>query len=455
MSATPRKLLVADLFCGAGGSSTGAQRALRRLGFEMDLLCVNHWPLAIETHRRNHPEARHYCQDVATLRPHLAVPGGRLDLLMASPTCTHHSRARGGKPVSDQQRMDPWHVVTWLTELRVKCLIVENVPEFIEWGPVDARTGRPIKSRKGEYFRAWCAAIEAVGMRLAWRVLNAADYGDATTRQRFFLLARSDRRPIAWPASSHAADTLDLGKERWRAAREIIDWSIAGRSIFHRKRPLSPKTLARIHAGAVKFRWPEPFLVVLRQHMAARGLDLPLPTVTTSSGYHFALVQPFVLGQHAGNAPRGADEPLPTIPGAGAHALIAPYYGSGSGATCGSAEEPLPTVTTRDRFGLVVPITHAPAAGCGDGRARSCEDPLPTVTGANRGELAFVAPHLAAGCDILYRMLQPHELAAAMGFTSAESSYAFAGTKTEVIKQIGNAVPVNTAAALVTASVTT
>lgn len=107
---TRRKILVADLLCGAGGSSTGAARALAELGLEMDLVCVNHWPTAIETHRRNHPEARHYVQDIATVRPHLLVPEGYLDLLMASPTCTHHSVARGGKPTSDQQRSDPWHI---------------------------------------------------------------------------------------------------------------------------------------------------------------------------------------------------------------------------------------------------------------------------------------------------------------------------------------------------------
>jgi DNA (cytosine-5)-methyltransferase 1 len=127
---TRKRMLVADLLCGAGGSSTGCQRALAEMGLEMELVCLNHWPTAIETHRRNHPEARHYCQDISTVRPHLIVPEGYLDLLMASPSCTHHSVARGGKPTSDQQRSDPWHIITWLTELRVKRIIIENVWEF-------------------------------------------------------------------------------------------------------------------------------------------------------------------------------------------------------------------------------------------------------------------------------------------------------------------------------------
>jgi len=587
---------VADLLCGAGGSSTGAARALAELGLEMDLVCVNHWPTAIETHRRNHPEARHYVQDIATVRPHLLVPEGYLDLLMASPTCTHHSVARGGKPTSDQQRSDPWHIVTWLTELRVKRIIIENVWEFIGWGPVDVRTGKPVKSRKGEYFVAWTNALRALGFELEWRKLNAADYGDATTRQRFILKGRSDRKTIGWAPRTHVkrvdavgasaraqGELADLfpGLQQWRPAREIIDWSIKGRSIYRRKKPLAAKTLARIYAGVVKHGWPEPYIATLRNHMAAQGIDAPLPTIaangqhiglatpvalvcgnrtnniakatdeplgtattTTGGGFFLAeplvlsqhnsgaarstddplptittggaaapdhpgcarpmlveplilnrhgdnggvrahsvddpmptavdrgagyLVEPFVLSQASGGAARTVDEPIPTAPTDGAHALISPYYGSGSGETCVSAEEPLPTVTAKARFGMVVPITHAD----GSNRARDVEEPLPTLTTAHRGELAFITaqhgerdgqaprvhdvaaplPTIAATghvdlaapgerYDILFRMLEPHELAAAMGFTTDDATYEFAGTKTDQIKQIGNAVSV-------------
>lgn len=627
-----RKLLVADLLCGAGGSSTGCQRALDELGLEMELVCVNHWPVAIDTHQRNHPEARHFVQDIATVRPHLLVPEGYLDLLMASPTCTHHSVARGGKPTSDQQRSDPWHVITWLTELRVKRIIIENVWEFVGWGPVDHRTGRPVASRKGEYFRAWIDTIRRLGFAPEWRKLNAADYGDATTRHRLILMARSDRKRLAWPVATHRRrDDLDgdlfSGLKPWRPAREIIDWSIKGRSIFGRKKPLAPKTLARIHAGAVKFGWPEPFLVVLRNHMAAQGLDAPLPTIAaggqhiglaqpvivnmkgfstasdvdeplptqTAHAFHLYAAEPVILSQHNSGVPRGADDPLPTITTGGAaseqrqgcarpmlvepfilnrhgdgygatrahaldepaptsncdgggyivqpfvlsaahgvgaseadphsrrvksvdepigavhagggsfgvvepfvlsrhgdgaprtvdqptptqvakhsHVLISPYYGSGSGETCSNADDPLPTITSKGRFGMVVPITHAD----GSNRARDVDsDPLPTITTAHRGEFAFIAAQFgerdgqeprvhdlaepspticATGrinvvegeigddrqYDILFRMLEPHELAAAMGFDTEEASYEFAGTKTQKIKQIGNAVSV-------------
>ena len=508
---SPRKILVADLLCGAGGSSTGCARALADLGLTMDLVCVNHWPVAIETHTKNHPQARHVCQDIATVRPHLLVPEGYLDLLMASPTCTHHSVARGGKPTSDQQRSDPWHIITWLTELRVKRMIIENVWEFTGWGPVDHRTGKPIASRKGEYFYAWIETIRRLGFDPEWRKLNAANYGDATTRQRFILKARNDRRMVAWAPLTHAKRADDLllfpGIKPWKPARDIIDWSIKGKSIFNRRKPLAAKTLARIHAGAVKFNWPEPFLVILRNHMAGQSVDGPLPTIAAGGTHiglaqpiivkqHFRrdsqsvndpaptvtavsriglvepfilnrhgdgygearahsieqpaptancdgggyLVEPFVLSQASGGAPRSVGEPIPTQTTGGrgsAHALISPYYGSGSGETCKSATEPLPTVTAKARFGMVVPITHSD----GSNRARDVNaDPLPTLTTAHRGEQALIEG--TPEYDIQFRMLEPHELAAAMGFDGEDSRYEFAGTKTEQIKQIGNAVSV-------------
>ncbi|WP_368911610.1 DNA cytosine methyltransferase [Taklimakanibacter deserti] len=590
-----RKILVADLLCGAGGSSTGCARALAELGLKMELVCVNHWGVAIETHKKNHPEARHYCQDIASVRPHIIVPEGYLDLLMASPTCTHHSVARGGKPTSDQQRSDPWHIITWLTELRVKRMIIENVWEFIGWGPVDPRTGKPIKSRKGEYFNAWIDTIRRLGFVPEWRKLNAADFGDATTRQRFILMARSDNRTVSWPVPTHRKredGKLELfpGMKHWKPAREIIDWDIKGRSIFNRKKPLAPKTLARIYAGAVKFQWPEPFLVILRNHMDGKSLDgplpaiaaegnhialarpfilgrngaeggeasrrarsvddptptstnrgagyvvepfvmavgstgaprstkEPLPTATTGGagsedpgcarpmllepmivtvahgneegdktadsrrshsieqpmgafhgeGVAHALVEPFVLSRHAGGAPRSTQEPTPAQVAKHSHVLISPYYGSGSGETCNTAEEPLPSPTGKNRFGMIVPVTHTQ----GGNGARDVETPLPVITTAKGGELAFItaqfgeregqAPRVhdieqpaptpcaqghinlveaTEGYDILFRMLEPHELAAAMGFNSDEAAYEFAGTKTEKIKQIGNAVSV-------------
>ncbi|HEX2888033.1 DNA cytosine methyltransferase [Vineibacter terrae] len=511
-----RPLLVADLFCGAGGLSEAAKRACAALGRPMRLVCVNHWSIAIETHTRMHPEAQHYCSDVALVRPREAVPEGYLDLLMAAPTCTYHSRARGGRPTSDQQRMDPWHVIPWLTELRVKRLLVENVPEFVDWGPVDPKTGRPIARRKGEYFREWVATIERLGYRVQWRFLTCADYGDATTRRRFFLQARSAARSIIWLPQTHSergsADLFGAGTVSWRPAREIINWNHRGRSIFNRPKPLAATTIQRIYAGAVKLNWPEPFIVVLRQHMDVRSIDLPLPAIAaagghiglaqpillqanqsrgrhrnirgvdqpvctiTGTGTDLGLAEPFVLAQGEGGVARAVSEPLPTVPCGGAHALIAPYYGGGSGLSAKSTEEPLDTITAKARFGMVMPITHGSDRS---NRARDVSVPLPTLTTAKRGELAFISasfgeregqaprlhlldkpvPTILAGghtnlvepaadgpvYDILYRMLQPDELAAA---TSLEG-YQFAGTQEQVYRQIGNAVPARTGTSLV------
>lgn len=509
-----RPILVADLFCGAGGSSTGAKKAVEQLDRRMVLTCVNHWDRAIETHQRMHPEARHYCMDVASARPIELVPEGWLDLLMASPTCTFHSRARGGRPTSDQQRMDPWHLITWCTELSVRRLLVENVPEFVDWGPVDPRTGRPIKSKKGQYFREWISTLERLGYRVEWKILNCADYGDATTRRRFFLLGRK-RGKIRWPEPTHAREPghdLLAPRQRWRSARDCLDFSLRGASIYVRKRPLSAKTLLRIYAGIVKFGWPERYIVRLRRNLAERRIPVPAPkpierradafmirsditgapklrgrpvdepTQTILGNGGIGLVEPaapFVLAQGQGSEGRQVSEPMPTIPCGGAHALIAPYYGKGSGLTAKSADQPLDTIPTHDRFGLIVPATH----GGGFDRVHGLEAPVPCITCAPRGELAFITSAfgerdgqmprihdiaqpvpaiLAQGRtplvepeesdDILYRMLHWRELARAMSFSDDESDYEFAGTKTEITRQIGNAVPVRMATALVSAS---
>lgn len=152
-----RTLKAADLFCGAGGSSTGLKRVAQALGVGLDLTAVNHWPTAVETHAANHPEARHVCQSVDNIDPR-KVTGGTLDLLWASPECTHHSTARGGMPINDQSRATAWCVTRWAEALRPAYIVVENVPEFQTWGPLGTNE-RPLKSRKGETFAAWMSDI--------------------------------------------------------------------------------------------------------------------------------------------------------------------------------------------------------------------------------------------------------------------------------------------------------
>lgn len=442
-----RPKLVADLFCGAGGLSTGATRAFRGLGMPFKLVGVNHWPVAIETNKRNHAEHadRIHCADLESARPIQLVPEGYLDLLMAAPACTFHSRARGGKPVNDQQRMDPWHVVRWCTELRVKRILVENVPEFMDWGPCSMVTGRPIPSRKGEYFRAWIEALRAVGFRVDWRVLCAADYGDATTRRRFILIGRSDGKPLRWPEPTYAAEpTTDLlgTRKRWRAAADIIDWQREGGSIFTRKKPLAPNTLRRILAGAERYGWPEPYVAALRALLdgrapvldvpadqaapmlvhfrgtgahalenTARPVEVPLPTLTAGGG-HIGLV----MATASGGAARDLAEPVPTIVGGGngarPHFVEPLLMGVGANNAAKPTSQPLPTITTgggsaakhpgNARPQLIEPLIVNRCNSEGGRTARPTSEPFPTACTAGAGYLAepLVAPYYGDGSGL-------------------------------------------------------
>lgn len=449
-----------DMFCGAGGSSTGLLLAAQRLGLEARLSAINHWEEAITIHEANHPDARsrHGCAYRTT--PNELVEG-QLDLLMASPTCTFFSGARGGKPVSWDQRwgrMTPTQVYRWAKELKPRCLLVENVPEFQKWGPVCQRTtsckehgwggpkaggperqicGKRIKAKEGIYFRRWIARLKSLGYRVEWRVLNAADFGDATTRRRFYLLGRRDGEDIVWPEPTHSetgseGDLFTPATQRWRAAAEIIDWSLRGTSIFTRKKPLSKKTIVRIYAGAVRFNWPEPFLERLRAYMKERRIripelptpraaraqaivfqvnqgadrlrnirgasDEPLQTVVTRES--LGLATPLVLPQNGSNGPRGVSEPAPTITttsrGIGfVEPLVVPLRHSGvpSGvARCRTTDEPLPTIVAgANHLYLAEPFLLSQGAG---GAPRSVEEPTPTIPA--RGAHAFLVPYYGA-----------------------------------------------------------
>lgn len=396
-------IIAADLFAGAGGASTGLHLAACELGLALRLVAINHWPAAVRTHAANYPDALHLCQTVESVDPRAVVPGGRLHLLLAGPECVHHSRARGGRPVNDQSRASAWHLLRWLELLTVDHVLIENVVEFAEWAPLGAH-GRPLKSRKGETFQAYIRAIESLNYRVEVRVLNAADYGEATTRRRLFIQAARGRRAITWPEPTHSkrgGQTLLRRTRPWRPAREVIDWSLPSQSIFRRQRPLSPNTLRRIEAG-------------LRRFGGA----------------------PFVLGQHGGGAPRSTNDPLPTVTTDGAiscvEPFLVPFYGERAGQRprTHSVNDPVPTLPTSPKFGLVEPFTM-PYCSNGGQLARPVSQPVGTIT--TRDRFALVIPD---GVDIRFRMLQPRELASAMGFPDG---YQFLGTKTETIRMIGNA----------------
>lgn len=445
-----RVLNTADLFCGAGGATTGMEDALKKKGVQHVGIAINHWKIAVETMKRNHPAVDTKCMSIEEAVPADLVPGGELDILWASPSCTHHSRAKGGKPRSNQLRAQPELILTWLDQLFVRRLIVENVPEFVDWGPLD-REGRPIKSRVGDCFKAWVAALEARNYVVSWRIVNCADYGDATTRRRFFLKAvRRGCGRIVWPEPTYAENPqpeLFGERKRWRGIRECLDLSDTGKSIFGRKKPLSANTLRRIqvglkrycgmefqmdmlgaggpdgcrirsvdepmvtqHAGGNRVALVKPFLVKLRNHETVEPIDAPITTVTCS-GAHHALCTPLVLGQQGGAECRPIDEPCPTIATAGAIRVITPF------------------IFTEQN-------NNAP---------RSVDEPVRTLTTVRKDYVCL--PQLEDGrvVDIRIRMLKPSELAAAHSFPP---DYKLTGTRGDMVKQIGNSVPVRTASAM-------
>jgi len=502
-------ILAADLFCGAGGTSSGLLEAASDLGLVVDLVAINHWDVAIATHKENHPGVRHFNSDMVKVDPLDAVPAGRLRLLVASPECTHFSRARGGKPKNKQSRATIKYVLRWVNKLDIEDVLIENVPDFLDWGPLHGectcgvgkffdkehdkkcKYGTPVKERRGEYFTRFVMKLRKLGYKVDWRVLNAANYGDPTTRERLFIIARKTR-PVAWPEPSHANPNQKInGKTSkniqlplfarslaaWRTAREIIDWDIPGESIYTRqengKKPLVPNTMRRIYAGLEKF-CGLPFVLGQQSCAAPRNVDQPVPTVAGAGA--IALVKPFLISlehsrkqqpfivasNHGGKTTDSRrayslDEPMKTVTSVDAWALIQPelkpflvaYYTDERG-RAHSIDAPMPTVVTENRFGLVQPFLVKYYGG--GNPVVSVDEPLPTVTARDHFALCeplfFQVGEMIYMLDILYRMLLWHELAAAQGLTAG---YKFHGSREEKVKQIGNMVPKNTAKALCSA----
>lgn len=394
--------LVVDLFAGGGGASTGIEQAIGR---HVDI-AINHDPEAIALHEANHPQTRHYVSDVFEIDP-VAVTGGQpVGLLWASPDCKHFSKAKGGKPVSKKIRGLAWIVVEWIEALmptdshpRVICL--ENVEEFVTWGPLD-ENNMPDPMRKGETFREWKAKLEALGYVVEHRELRASEHGTPTIRKRFFLVARRDGAPIVWPAATTGKpDTLPVKAKKlkpWRTAADCIDWSIPCPSIFDRKKPLAEATLRRIAKGVMRYviDATEPFIVTNTTGHPGAAANEPLRTVTT--GGHHALVvptlSPFITEHANGSTQRvfPADEPLRTqcaqVKG-GHFALVSPtLIQTGYGERAGQAPRaldlhaPLGTIVSGQKHALVSAFLaqHNNHRGTVPSDGRAAVDPMSTVT---------------------------------------------------------------------------
>ena len=425
-----REFVIADLFCGAGGSSTGAKKAVEEIGGTMNLAAVNHWPVAVETHQKNHPAAQHYVEDVERADPETIVPKGYLDILMASPECRFYSRARGGKPTHDQGRMNPWVVMKWLTSLDVRTMLVENVPEFVDWGPL-LTNQKPDPKRKGMYFEEWVRAIWGLGYTAEWRMLNAADHGEATSRTRFFLIARNDGRPIKWPEASHSkrgGEGLEGSIQKWRGAREIIDWTNSGRSLLddpkYLKRPLSIKTRRRIAKGLQKFGGPmAPLYIRLLDLPEFQDMELPGSTALT----------PFIINRHGENGSlrcHDTNNPTPTVTGRGAGYLITPALETAEMEMAGTEREETET-SGLETSGLETRGLETDSGSArpfvlphqrGRSSAKSTEEPVPAVT--TRGPGYLVKP------DIIATEAQPFTCANRNGNAPREVDDPLAGITT-------------------------
>jgi len=416
-----------DLFCGAGGLSWGLVVALKEVAMEasqptetvlaqnIDLVGVNHWEQAIETHKANHPWARHFHDDIQAINPRDAFDkrDPEVKILSGGIECTHFSTARGGKPVDDQKRMPAWDFLTWVQKLRPENVLVENVKEFASWGPVE-EDGTP--TRNGDTFEAWIDSFHSLGYSIDCQVLNAANYGDATSRERLFILARRENRP-EWPEPTHTEDGAG-DTDEWRTAADIIDWSEPGGSIWTRdlhdarKRPLKNSTMQRIAEGIRRHCSDrlEPLADALadigrddvkrlRQSVvpfeyakvAADALSEPF-LIEQPAGATSAVVDPYLLRQQSGGQPPAAEEPLPTVSSAGSIAKVEPrplimprngaYRGLHSNPLYRPEDRPLHTVTARNTDGYLVTPYLCPMYNGREGqrpRTRSVDRPLMTI----------------------------------------------------------------------------
>lgn len=386
------------LFAGMGGGCDGLEQA----GFHVHL-AINHDPIAVAVHQKRHPHTRHLRCDVFEVCPKEATKGRGVRVLHASPDCTHFSVAKGGKPVSKRRRSLAWVVCRWAGTVRPETITLENVPEIQTWGgliakrcPVSGRVMRldgtvakkgervpvqeqwliPDKKKRGIIWRAWLKHMHTLGYSFEGKVLVCADYGVHTIRKRYFGVAQLGGLPIVWPERTHAPrkDAKRLGLKPWRGVCEVIDWSLAVKSIFERKKELAEATKRRTARGVVRYvvNAAKPFLVPIthtKSNRLARSTDDPLNAITTAKGGEMMLAVPR-LG-----------------------ATIQAYYGGEKGLRRnGDVEEPLHAFVTEPR--------HAVAAislqrQFGESVGADVSEPAPVFTPDGQGKSAVVAAFLA------------------------------------------------------------
>ncbi|WP_416564020.1 DNA cytosine methyltransferase [Nocardia testacea] len=455
-------ITVTDLFCGAGGSSTGA---IQVPGVRVQL-AVNHWTLAVETHNANHPDTDHDCADLSQVDPR-RYRGS--DVLWASPECTNHSVARGRRRNVDAQpdlfgdilpdaaaersRATMWDVVRFSEYHHYRAIVVENVVDAAKW----------------VLFDSWLTAMHALGYQHRVVYLNsmhahAAGAPAPQSRDRMYVVfwrtgnqaPDLDRwtRPQAWCPGCRASvqavqawknPTRPWGRYRaqyvwrcpsvtcrntivepdWLPASSVIDWSLRGQRIGDRAKPLTPKTMARIQAGLKRFAGApclvRPYTPRGRWEQMSTSVEAAAPTMTASSVQ--SLLVP-VEGR-AGKQAQPTAGPMRTMTTRSETGILVPYYGNGTART---TDDPHGTATTRDRWAIVVPLRN-------HNTAKTTAEPLDTIAAAGTHHgLTTAAPRVE---DCEFRMLEPGEIKQAMAF---DASYLMAGNRREQVRLAGNAV---------------
>ena len=424
------KHLIVDNFAGGGGASTGIEMAIGR---SVDI-AINHDPDAIAMHKANHPHTKHYCEDVWQVDPVEACDGNPVALAWFSPDCKHFSRAKGGKPVDKNIRGLAWVAIKWAALVRPRVIMLENVPEIQTWGPL-GEDGKPIKKRAGETFDGFISALTSgisadhpayqemcdalsidglsqmaqtlqngLGYEVQYRTLKSCDYGAPTTRTRFYMIARCDRRPIVWPEPTHApkdSDDVKQGRKLpYHTTAECIDWSIPAQSIFERQKPLAENTMRRIARGIQKFVIdnPEPFIVTVNHSgdgFRGQSTDEPLGTITAKNGY--GVVTPTIMCNNTNNIGASAEAPLPTVTTGNRNYLVAPSivpigYGErkGQAPRVNTVDEPLGTIVSSGKHYLVAPtlIQYHNETAKEEVRGQELTEPLMTQDTSNRYALS-------------------------------------------------------------------
>lgn len=438
-----RKGLIIDAFAGGGGASVGIEMALGR---PVDI-AINHDPQAIRMHQVNHPDTVHLTEDIFKVDLQKYIKGRNVSLMWASPDCTSHSKAKGAKPRKHGLRILPWAVYKHAKTILPDVIIMENVEEIQQWGPLDS-AGYPIPERKGESYKKFIRAMKSLGYAFDSRELVAADYGAPTTRKRWYAVFRRDGREIIWPEPTHSKDGVN-GLKPWEPIYRYLDLREFGKSVFGRRKPLADKTMNRIARGLEKFVFncPEPFIIQINHGgdgFRGQNVHEPIPTITQKHG--FGLVTPLLIQYHSEtkkNEVRGqaVTSPIQTIDTSNRYGLVMAYmtkfYKSGKGQ---SLKEPIHTITTSPgHFGVVSVLSvgwkELQNAGIDEETAQRCtwvsqfimeyygcgvgqelNSPLRTIVTKDRFALITVLGDEYVILDIFLRMLTPEELKRGQGF---------------------------------------